>query len=164
MKNELKKSIVSGLLFGSLMGIFFWFAYGPEFAKTSGPLAGIIFGSFMYFFTTSKIVKKQTAVNASKGQKLIYSDWANHKKKIEAAGGKLYLFSDKIHFKSHKFNFQNLELELPITQIQTVSFFNSLGFIPNGIQITLSNGTPNRFIVDNRNKWKEKIESQIATQ
>ncbi len=109
------------------------------------------------------LVKKQTAVNVPKGQKLIHSGCANYKMKIEAAGGRLYLFSDKIHFKFHNFNFRKYELELPITQIKTVSFFNSLGFIPNGLQVTLSNGASDRFIVDDRNIWKEKIESQIAT-
>ena len=164
MKNELKKSIALGLIFGLLMGIYFSLAFGIEFAKYSGPLAGIIFGCAIYIFGTSKIVKNQTTVIEPKGQKLILSEQANYLKKTEVVGGKLYLFSEKIHFKSHKFNFQNHDLELPINQIQTVSFFNSLGFIPIGIRVTLSNGDSDKFIVDNRNKWKEKIETQITTQ
>jgi len=81
------------------------------------------------------IVLKQTTVIEPKGQKLILSEQANSLIKAKVIGGKLHLYSEKIHFKSHKFNFQNQDLELPLNQVQTVSLYNALGFIPIGIRV-----------------------------
>ena len=42
--------------------------------------------------------------------------------------------------------------------IKSVSFFNTLGLIPNGLAVNLHNGITEKFVVGKRSVWKEKIE------
>jgi hypothetical protein len=89
---------------------------------------------------------------------IIHSGRANHFIKGEAVGGKLYLQTDKLQFQSHRFNIQNHGLMIEIEQIKEVSFYNTLGFVPNGLAITTLGGQKEKFVVSDRRLWKEEIE------
>jgi hypothetical protein len=81
--------------------------------------------------------------------------------KIETTGGKLYLFNDKLQFKSHKFNIQNNQLIINLFEIDKVGFFNIYGFVPTGLRITTKSGKIEKFVVSDRKKWKAEIEKLL---
>jgi hypothetical protein len=155
---SIRNSILSGLAFGLFFGLYIAFRYGIQFAVIAGPVSGLAFGIAIYFFVTSKIVKQQTQIENVDENEIILSCGANHFKNREAVGGKLYLLTDKLQFKSHNFNIQNHGLEIPLVQISQTRFFNTLGLIPNGLEILTNDGRIEKFVVSDRKKWSEEIE------
>ena len=158
----IKNSILSGILFGLLFGIYLGFAHSLTFALLLGPITGLCFGIAIYFFVSSKKVNTQTQINEDE-KDIVYSGPANHFKNAEGVGGKLYLLEDKIIFKSHGFNIQNHECVVDLVQIKEVSFYNTLGLIPNGMMIRLTNNNTEKFVVNKRQNWKNEI-SRLKSQ
>ena len=159
---EIRNSILAGLAFGLLFGVFFALRFGINHALIAGPISGLTFGVILYFFVTSKTIRRQTQIQTD-GEKVIHSGGANHFTKGEAVGGKLYLLTDKLQFQSHGFNIQNHGIILEIEQIKEVSFYNTLGVIPNGLAITTLGGRKEKFVVNGRRLWKEEIEKLLIS-
>lgn len=159
---EIKNSILAGLAFGILFGFFLAFRFDTSYALIAGPISGLAFGAVLYFFVTSKTVKKQTQIENLDGNPIIRSGGANHFINGEAVGGKLYLLTDKLQFQSHSFNIQNHGQIINLQVIKEVSFYNTLGLIPNGLSITTMNGQTEKFVVNDRQLWKEEIEKLKA--
>jgi len=160
MKNS-RNSVLSGLAFGLSLGLYCAFRYGILYAIIAGPVSGLAFGIVFYFIVSSKIVKRQTQIENVSNNEIIRSSGANHFKNGEAVGGRLYLLIDKLQFKSHNFNIQNHGLEIPLGQISQTRFFNTLGLIPNGLEIRTIDGRIEKFVVSDRKKWSEEIEKKI---
>jgi hypothetical protein len=157
---EIRNSILAGLAFGLLFGIFLAVKFTTDYALIAGPISGLAFGLALYFFVTSKIVKRQTTIQTVNGETIIHSGGANHFVGAEAVGGKLYLLSDKLQFKSHGINIQNHEQEIDLNQIKEIGFYNTLGLIPNGMSVTTMDGETEKFVVNGRRIWKKRIEEQ----
>ncbi|MFN8354168.1 MAG: hypothetical protein U0Y10_06980 [Spirosomataceae bacterium] len=158
---NLKNSLLAGFAFGLIFSLFLVFLVGSQQALGGGLLAGLVFGGLLYVFLNSKRVQQQTALTSQAQQLVIREGMANHFSQGEAAGGKLYLLYNQLYFKSHQYNFQNHELVIPLTHIKGVQFFNTLGLIPNGLEILTHSGIKERFVVNGRRKWKEAILSLI---
>src|SRR5690606_11841289 len=122
-------------------------------------LAGIFFGTAIYLFAKSKTVQNQTKIENIEGQKKFYSGGANHFVNKEAVGGKLYLLTDSVQFKSHNFNIQNHSQTILLKDIKEVGFCYTLGIVPNGLFITTNSGIE-KYVVNNRKIWKDQIEIQ----
>jgi len=155
---EIRKSILAGLVFGLIIGLFQAFKSNINHALIAGSISGIVFGIILYSFMTSKTVKRQTQIESPDGKPIVCSGWANHVINVEGVGGRLYLLTDKLQFQSHSFNIQNHGLKIDIEKIKDISFYNTLGLIPNGLVITTLDGQKEKFVVDNRRLWKEEIE------
>ena len=67
------------------------------------------------------------------------------------------MLNDKIVFKSHGFNIQNHEQRIDLNEVDGVIFYNTLGIIPNGLKIVLRNNVSEKFVVNNRQQWKDEI-------
>lgn len=93
---------------------------------------------------------------------IAYSGKANHFLNGESVGGNLILFINKIQFKSHSLNIQNHVLEIELSQIQEVNFYNTLGLVPNGLALKLNDGKTEKFVVYKRNLWKTAIENLLS--
>ena len=158
---EIRNSILAGLAFGLLFVIFLAIPFGVTYALIAGPISGLAFGIIVYFFVTSRTVKKQTQIQTD-CEKIIHSGGANHFINGEAVGGKLYLLTDKLQFQSHNFNFQNHGQTIDLNQIKEISFYNTLRLIPNGLAITTLDGQTEKFVVNGRQLWKEKIEKRLG--
>lgn len=156
---EKRNSISAGIAFGILVSIALVANFGIQYAITAGTISGFMFGSSIYFFLKSKTIKKQMQLKNVDEKSIIHSGSANHFKKGEAVGGKLYLLKDKIQFKSHKMNFQNHELNIKLSDVKEVSFYNTLGLIPNGLAIKKNNDDLEKFVVNGRKTWKKEIEN-----
>lgn len=128
---EVRNSILAGIAFGGLLGLIFGVVFDVNSGLVAGSLSGLAFGTILYFFVTSKTVSKQTQIENLEGKPIIHSGGANHFVKSEAVGGKLYLLTDKLQFKSHGFNIQNHEQIIDIKHIKEVTFYNTLGLVPN---------------------------------
>ncbi|MBD0403022.1 hypothetical protein [Flammeovirga sp. EKP202] len=157
-----KNAIISGIAFTVLYGGFMFYQYGTQHALISGPIAGVIFGLLMYFFVKSKTVNEQTKLEGIDEKAIIHSGDANHFKGVEAVGGRLYLLKEKLLFKSHHFNVQNHQTTVDFNQIQEVNYFNTLGFIPNGLSIKLHTGHIEKFVVNNRKTWKKELDNLLV--
>jgi hypothetical protein len=153
---NIKNSVLAGIAFGLLFGIYLTFSSGLKNALIAGPIAGIVFGLSMYLFISSKKVKTQTQIDVD-DKDILYSGAANHFVNTEGVGGKLYLLNDKIVFKSHGFNIQNHEQRIDLNEVDGVIFYNTLGIIPNGLKIVLRNNVSEKFVVNNRQQWKDEI-------
>ena len=153
---NIKNSVLAGIAFGLLFGIYLTFSSGLKNALIAGPIAGIVFGLSMYLFVSSKKVKTQTQIDVD-DKEILYSGAANHFVNTEGVGGKLYLLNDKIVFKSHGFNIQNHEQSIDLNEVDGVIFYNTLGIIPNGLKIVLRNNVSEKFVVNNRQQWKDEI-------
>lgn len=160
---EIRNSILAGLAFGILFGIFLVIRFDIVYAIIAGPISGLAFGVAIYFFVTSKKVKRQTQIQTADGESIIHSGGANHFFNGEAVGGRLYLLNDKLQFQSHGFNMQNHGLVIELKLIRKVGFYNTLGLIPNGLSITTSEGKTEKFVVGARQLWKNEIEKLKAT-
>lgn len=156
---EIKNSILAGLAFGLLFGIFLAVLFDTNYALIGGPISGLAFGTALYFFVTSNTVKKQTQIENPEGKPIIRSGGANQYINGEAIGGKLYLFTDKLQFQSHGFNIQNHAQIIHLEEIKDVKFCNTLGLIPNGLTITTRAGQTEKFVVGGRRLWKDEIEN-----
>jgi hypothetical protein len=157
---EKRNSIIAGLAFGLLFGLYLAFRYEIQYALICGPISGILFGLGFYFFITSKTVKRQTQIEENNGEDIILCRSANHLKNREAIGGSLYLLTDRIQFKPHGFNIQNHEMKIELEEIKEIRVFNTLGIVPNGLELILMNGKIEKFVVDGRKQWREEIEGQ----
>jgi len=158
---DIRNSILAGIAFGIMIWLFYLLVFAGRNAIYTGILSGIAFGTIIYFFVTSKTVNDQTKLTDQDGQTIINSGRANHFMEGEAVGGKLYLLNDTIKFQSHRFNIRNHQQTIVIKDIADVSFYNTLGLIPNGLVIYMKDGTSEKFVVNNRKLWKAKIDEQI---
>ena len=160
MNYELRNAIIAGIIFGITMGFVFAYIYNKEIALVSAPIAGVVFGGALYFFATSKVVKAQTQITNTE---IIHEGAANHFLGAESVGGKLYLLNNTLEFKSHGFNVQNHNLVINLKDIEQAETYNLLWIVPNGLKIILKNGQTEKFVVNNRTKWIEKILAEIKT-
>lgn len=160
-KATLKTLVYASIGFALLFGIFIAFTNGIWYALIAGPITGALWGLMMYLFVNARKVKNQTIPEGVEARDVIYSGGANHFKNAEAVGGTLFLLSDHLEFKSHKFNIQNHTPTIKINNIQDIIFYNTLGLIPNGLKIILKDGAEEKFVVNHRDIWKKNIQSLI---
>ncbi|MBC6112421.1 hypothetical protein ACFOG5_10045 [Pedobacter fastidiosus] len=156
-----RNSVLAALFFAVFFGIFEALIFGIGYAIITAPIAGLLFGLAMYFFVNSKKINEQTNLSEAEQESIIYSGAANHFKNTEAVGGKLYLLTDRIEFKSHQYNFQKHSFSIGLHEIQALNFYKTLGLIPNGLEVILKDGEVEKFVVNNRNTWRANIEKQI---
>lgn len=160
MKNFIKNTLVTGIPFGIIFGILYGLllgsmTYGIAVGSTSGMLFGVAM-SILSLKLTNKF-QKLSDTSQSNGQAILMEGGANHFKGVEAVGGWLQLTSDEIIFKSHGMNVQKHETVIPLKHIQKIEKVNTLGLIPNGLKIVTHDQKSERFVVNNRKQWVEKL-------
>lgn len=151
-----KAKIKLGLFFGAAMAIFFILQdllTNSNLTTTDviisivsglfgGALSGLLFGWLIGLFANSKRLTKDTKIDTHTGESILFDTGANHFKGAEAVGGKLYLTDKRLVFKSHKFNFQNHELSINLSDIDKVDRIKTLGLVNNGLSVrTINNKT-----------------------
>jgi len=88
---------------------------------------------------------------------VLYCGAANRKMPAEYTGGRLYLYRDKLYYKSHPINIQVNEITIWLKDIENVDYFRTLGLVPNGLKIILYNGAIEYFVVNRRKEWRQNI-------
>jgi len=150
-----KNPIISACFFMAFIAILFIIKYGLLIGLTGMTAAGLLIWAGICFFVNSKTVKEQMQIDGD--DSIVLAGPANHFLNNESVGGKLYLLNDQIHFKSHRFNAQNHEFKIDLNMIKEVKLYNVLGIIPNGMEIQTTTGNTEKFVVNNRDKWKMAI-------
>lgn len=135
--NEITKSIVSGSI--------------------AGVVSGVLFGWLMGLFSKSKLANDTSKITTEPDEAILFQTPANHFRGIEGVGGKLHLTTKRLIFKSHKFNIQNHELSINLTDINNVSKFKTLGVVNNGLSIITNQKTKEKFVVEQVNEWVKRL-------
>lgn len=165
------EKVKSGLYFGITMTIFFilqdlWTHDNLSVKNITitivsglfgGTVAGLLFGWLMGRFANSKFLAQTTKIATSEEETIILETGANHFKGAEAVGGKLYLTNKRLVFKSHKFNIQNYELSIPLSDIYNIAKYKTLGLVNNGLSVTTANNKLEKFVVQQIDEWINQL-------
>lgn len=135
--------VFQGLFFGILMGL--GFPYLME--KFGGKFASKLGKNIKPELTPNELVEIEGPANLFRG--------------IEGVGGKLFLTNKKVIFKSHKMNIQKGQTDIEYNAITEIIKRKTAKLIDNGIRIKTNDGKEFDFVVNERDKWIEKINEKI---
>ncbi|MGP3915693.1 hypothetical protein [Nonomuraea sp. 10N515B] len=103
-------------------------------------------------------VYRDTNFQPAPGETVVHKGVANLWAGPEAVGGRLWLTSRSLVFRSHAVNAQRGVWAWPIEEIVSTAPVNTLGIVPNGLAVMLRNGDRVRFVVRKRRAWIQVIE------
>jgi hypothetical protein len=95
-------------------------------------------------------------------RRFVHHGPANHYKGFEAVGGRLFLTSKRLRFRSHKLNVQSHDESYPVDIIISVEPARTLGVVPNGVLVHLRDGRHERFVVGGRAEWVARLRAVTA--
>jgi hypothetical protein len=75
----------------------------------------------------------------------------------EKVKGKLILTNQRIYFKTSDLGYDEFNKEIIPLDIEEVMIFNTLKFIPNGLNIIKKDGKQLKFLVSKREQWCKQI-------
>ncbi len=105
---------------------------------------------------------KQSVLDVnSNSDRELFAKAANLFRGIEAVGGKIYFYDNRLIFKSHSFNIQTGETTIYYSDIVLVEKVRT-GIVPNGMLVTLRNGAKHRFVLWNRSEAINFLNSKIV--
>jgi hypothetical protein len=163
-REKIRYVVLSGLAFGVAMAVVFRFTMGSWTAAWHGGF----WSAFLFGFAMHVILKVQMPIVAADragfadDEIIAMHGPANHKKGMEAVGGKLFLTSTRLRFKSHAFNFRAHDESFPLDEIESVEPARSIGIIPNAIVVRMRYAGKQRFVVMTRAKWIAAITEKIS--
>jgi hypothetical protein len=155
-------ALVSGAAFGVLFAGTFGLAMGwlpPHNAVdivttvVTALLAGPAFGFLFSRRLRSQIGTLQAEIEPPVGEAVEHATPANHFQRFEGRGGQLFLTRRNLIFKPHRMNIQSNVVTIPCHDIAGAAATRTLGLIPNGLKVTLRDGTVHRFVVSDREGW-----------
>jgi len=100
-------------------------------------------------------------VQLNSNEKIIKKGRANHLRKIEWVGGKLFLTNQKLIFKPHQLNIQTYEVVIPLDEIVSVEAKHS-DFISRELRVLLKNNSVEKFYVYGRKSWLQEVKKVIS--
>ena len=156
-RDNLRNGVYSGLLFGLFMGLFALFTSGPVHALIIGSLSGLLFGLIITVFVSLVSRKMAGKLPLLPGEEIIKEGPANHFYNRESVGGWLTVTNQRLHFTSHRANFQVHDLSLPLYQIAGAETVATGGIVPNGLLIKTASGESERFVVNGRAFWVQAL-------
>jgi hypothetical protein len=160
-----KQWIYSAVFFGLPMGVLYSLQNKNWMIGMGGGLvAGVLFAILMRWFAARQTKRFSVDRPDLDGAPIIFEGPANHFKGAEGVGGYLWLTSGQLFFRSHRFNIQNHDCRMVLTEITEVEATKTLGMIPNGLLVRLLSGTQERFIVHKNRDWAAKILGARAVQ
>ena len=166
--NFLRVAILYGTVMGLLIGVPAAIFVGMDTGLKGGIIFGAIFGTLfgLYMCVVTEFQSRNFEKNTSQitgGRNVLKKGPANHFMNGESVGGYLFLLDESIIFKSHKINVNNHQLILPLDEIANIKPSLTLGFVPNGMKITTSDGVVEQFVINGRKDWIRKIEDARAS-
>lgn len=148
---------MSGVPFGVFMGVFFSFQYGWTSGIFGGLFTGIFFGLIIAAFAAFQSRRARQNPPAFVDETILFEGPANHFVGKEAVGGYAYLTDKQFFFKSHSINVNVHEISIPVSQISEAVRSRTFGIIPNQLQLHLSDGRKEKFVVHGVKDWIDKI-------
>jgi hypothetical protein len=172
MNKNKRKNIESGAIFGIFMAIFYFVQnlLTADHLTQKEVLASIISGliggtiaGFLFGWTTGLIAKamaKGINLVPDEDETILFETGANHFKGIEAVGGKLYLTTKRLIFKSHRFNFQKHTLSINLDEIASVGRYKVWGISNNGLLVKTKSGLTAKFTVVQPEEWLQHLDNK----
>lgn len=162
--------LTGGLFVGILCSMDYWID-GNFKSLNSYLFQGIFFGIFMgvgfpyiieKFGTnfTSKL-GKNIKIELAQNEYIEIEGPGNLFRGIEGVGGKLFLTNRKVIFKSHKINIRNGQTDIAYENITELIKRKTAKLIDNGIKIKTNDGKEFEFVVNEREKWIEKLNEKL---
>lgn len=159
---KIRNSILTGLAFGLILGIYLYYNYKTDVAIVVTVFCSIAFMILTYFRMFRKIDYSFTFRKIDKAA-IVYSGLASHFVGDISVGGTLYVLKDELVFQTNAINFMfRHELVIGFNQITDVNFRDTMGFISNGLFVRTNDGKVAEFVVNNRDFWKEQIDKAMA--
>ena len=161
-----RSAVVSGVMFGAIFGLatiaILWLS-GLPFAAAAG-LAGLtalatgtLFAFLIGLFMRSRLATAGTELALEPGERIVHQGAANHFLGAEGRGGRLYLTTSRLVFNPHQFNIQSSGVTIARPDIVRAEPTKTLGIVPNGLLVHLRDGRSERFVVNGRAEWVEKL-------
>lgn len=91
----------------------------------------------------------------------VFNVSANLFRGMESVGGKMKITNTELKFEPNKVNVQKGPLSININDIKEVEKKNTLLLVPNGLKVTVNSGEEYKFVVNNRGKIMDYLNSQI---
>ncbi|MCM0667896.1 GRAM domain-containing protein [Flavobacterium tyrosinilyticum] len=158
---RLKYSLVLGLSTSIFLTLYISYKGKYNFNVT------LFTAVFMFIFITLISYFKMFAhinnkeINFQELKNIIYSGRANHYLNGITVGGNLYLTDNQLIFQTNILNFiQKHECIINLKDIALIEFEKTLGMVNNGLLIRTENGLKEKFVVTNREQWKNEIEKK----
>jgi len=171
-KFRIVSAILTGLLFVGIMCLMDYLLGGEFQSMNSYLFQGIFFGIFMGIglpYVTQKFGTKFTSKMGKNIKPELTQDEnveiegpANLFRGMEGVGGKLFLTNKKVVFKSHKINIQKGQTDILYENITEIIKRKTAKIIDNGIRIKTNGGNEFDFVVNEREKWIEKLNEKIT--
>lgn len=166
-------AILTGLSFVVTMCLMDYWLEGNFKSLTGYLFQGIFFGVFMgigFPYLTEKFgtkfvskLGKNIKPELAEDEHIEIEGPANLFHGIEGVGGKLFLTNKKVIFRSHKINIQKGQTNIDYQNITELIERKTARLIDNGIRIKTNDGKEFDFVVNERERWIEKLkEKQIS--
>lgn len=123
-------------------------------------ILSIVVGIIWIISMKNTITSKRFDVKLDTEKEIIKQQGANHFKKMEGVGGKLFLFRDSLFFKSHKYNIQRHSLSIPFSEIKSYNIYKLFGVFPLGFKVNTLN-SKEIFFMDKPQEWMKAIRNTI---
>ena len=94
-------------------------------------------------------------------ERIIRKGRANHLRRFEGVGGRLFLTNLRLFFEPHYFNYQTDEATIPLDNIVTIATPHS-DFLSKKLAIRLNNNFIEFFLVWKRKQWLKEIEEAVT--
>ena len=170
-KFRIISAILTGLLFVGILCLMDYLI-DKEFRSLNSYLfQGTFFGIFMaigFPYVSQKFVTiftsklgKNIKPELSQDEKIEMEGPANLFRGMEGVGGKLFLTNKKVCFKPHKINIQKGQTDIPYENISEIIKIKTAKLIDNGIRIKTNKGNEFDFVVNEQEKWMEKLNDKI---
>ena len=133
-------------------------------ALIGGACSGLLFVWLTGLFVKSKWLGKVTKIDTQADESVLFETGANHFKGVEAVGGKLYLTNKRLVFKSHKFNIQNHQLSIKLSDIDKIERNKTLGLVNNGLSVRTVDSQSEKFVVQQIDEWLNQLTQRNCVQ
>lgn len=158
MKNYIM-IFLTGIPFGIIFFFLIWFRSGLAAGLIVGAIIAAVIGiAGTAFYHSQKVEFRKSSPLHTGGQNIVMDGPCNHFVGKEGVGGWMYLTEREIIFVSHNINYNVHSLNILLDSITDISFYNALGFVPNGMSVTTQAGKVEKFVLYDRKKWARAIQ------
>lgn len=166
-KIRIISALLTGATFVGIISLMDYFLFDGFQSLYSYLFQGVFFGLFMgivFPYAMEKFGKRFTSSigknikpELEENEEIDIEGPANLFRGMEGVGGKIFLTNKHIIFKSHKINIQSGQTNIPYEDITEISKRKTAKIIDNGIRIKTNTAKEFNFVVNEREKWLEKL-------
>lgn len=166
-KIRIISAILNGTMFVAILCLMDYIFFDGFQSLYSYLFQGVFFGLFMgigFPYVMEKFGKRFTSSMGKnikpelvENEEIEVEGPANLFRGMEGVGGKMFLTNKHIIFKAHKINIQKGQTNIPYEAITEISKRKTAKIINNGIRIKTNAGKEFDFVVNEREKWLEKL-------